>query len=359
LGKPCGASKQHSNGSWVAIRPCTSHNGGREIYCNPFPILDDTMSDEEHHPEDAERLLAQTVTNLLPLYRCGDMDAPENVMCSYPDTRRITRALATLIDLVLPGRMSPGNSVDPDEVGVYLMRRLSRAWRLLRPEIRKAIPYRWRGQAAQTEGPPEPIDAHTESQRVMRAFLDRLADVRKLVIEDIRAAYAGDPAALTYTEVQLAYPGVLAIASHRLAHELYRLDVPIIPRIMSEWTHAHTGVDIHPGARIGHGLFIDHATGVVIGETCVIGNNVKIYQGVTLGARSFPLDEHGNPIKHVQRHPTVEDEVIIYANATILGGDTVIGRASTIGGNVFLMESVPPMSFVTMNHPELRIKTRQ
>jgi len=158
--------------------------------------------------------------------------------------------------------------------------------------------------------------------------------------------------------VQLAYPGVLAITSHRLAHELYLLDVPIVPRIMSEWTHSVTGVDIHPGARIGHGFFIDHATGVVIGETTRIGNHVKIYQGVTLGARSFPLDENGHPIKHIQRHPTVENDVVIYANATILGGDTVIGQGSTIGGNVFLMESVPPNSFVMSEHPELRIKQR-
>jgi serine O-acetyltransferase len=125
---------------------------------------------------------------------------------------------------------------------------------------------------------------------------------------------------------------------------------------MSEWTHSKTGVDIHPGAQIGHGFFIDHATGVVIGETTIIGDRVKIYQGVTLGARSFPLDEHGFPIKHIKRHPTVEDDVIIYAHATILGGNTVIGKGSTIGGNVFLMDSVPPNSFVAAKHPELHIK---
>jgi serine O-acetyltransferase len=127
---------------------------------------------------------------------------------------------------------------------------------------------------------------------------------------------------------------------------------------MSEWTHARTGVDIHPGAQIGHGFFIDHATGVVIGETCEIGHRVKIYQGVTLGARSFSLDEHGQPVKHIKRHPTVEDNVVIYANTTILGGETVIGKGSTIGANVFLMESVPPNSWVISKHPELHIKTQ-
>jgi serine O-acetyltransferase len=179
-----------------------------------------------------------------------------------------------------------------------------------------------------------------------------------MLIEDVRAAYNGDPAALSFAEVKLAYPGVMAVAAHRLAHELYRLEVPIMPRIMSEHIHGMTGIDIHPGAQIGHGFFIDHGTGVVIGETCRIGNHVKLYQGVTLGAKSFPLDEAGNPIKHIQRHPTVSSGVVIYANATILGGDTVIGENSTIGGNVFLMQSVPPDSVVTRTADGLSIKTR-
>jgi len=201
------------------------------------------------------------------------------------------------------------------------------------------------------------MDGHTKKEdvkaasfAVMAKFLERLPHVRELLVDDVQAAYDGDPAALTFAEVKLAYPGLLAITSHRLAHELYSLDVPIIPRIMSEWIHSQTGVDINPGARIGRAFFIDHATGVVIGETAEIGDNVKLYQGVTLGARSFPLDENGKPIKHIKRHPTVENNVVIYANATILGGDTVIGEGTTIGGNVFLMESVPPKHFVTSAH---------
>jgi len=138
----------------------------------------------------------------------------------------------------------------------------------------------------------------------------------------------------------------MAIVSHRISHELYKLNVPLIPRIMSEWTHQETGIDIHPGARIGQGFFIDHGTGVVIGETSVIGKNVKLYQGVTIGAKSFPLDENGNPIKNIQRHPTLEDDVVVYSNASILGGDTVIGAGSTVAGNVFLMKSVPAGSLV-------------
>jgi len=177
-----------------------------------------------------------------------------------------------------------------------------------------------------------------------------------MITEDTRAAYEGDPAALSFAEVQIAYPGLLAVVSHRIAHELYRQEVPIVPRVMSEWIHTKTGIDIHPGARIGHGFFIDHGTGVVIGETTEIGNRVKVYQGVTLGARSFPLDENGMPIKHIKRHPTVEEDVVIYSNASILGGDTVIGKGSTIGGNVFLMDSVPPHSVVAAIHPEPKVK---
>jgi serine O-acetyltransferase len=185
----------------------------------------------------------------------------------------------------------------------------------------------------------------------MSAFYDRLAHVRKMLIEDVRAAYEGDPAALTFAEVQLAYPGLLAIGSHRLAHELYRLDVPIVPRIMSEWTHAQTGIDINPGAQIGHGFFIDHGTGVVIGETTDIGRRVRLYQGVTLGALSLSK-ANTVALRGHKRHPTIEDDVIIYAGATILGGETVIGRGAVIGGNCWITRSVKPgakVSFLDTN----------
>jgi len=236
------------------------------------------------------------------------------------------------------------------------MRRLSQAWRLLLHEIERAMPFIWIGEAGRIEGCSEIKDPEARAVCIMSEFYKRLSHVRRLVSEDVRAAYRGDPAALSYAEVQVAYPGLLAVVSHRLAHELYMLEVPIVPRVMSEWIHSKTGIDMHPGARIGHGFFMDHGTGIVIGETAVIGNRVKLYQGVTLGAKSFTLDENGNPVKHIKRHPTVEDDVVIYANASILGGDTVIGAGSTIGANVFLMESVPPNSIVSANHPELRIK---
>lgn len=305
-----------------------------------------------------ERGLCEAVASLRPLYSEKGEDRADSLLDSYPNPGPITEALRIFVDTMFPGKMSPGK-IDTDELGIFLTRRISQGWRLLRPEIERAIQFRWLGEAARAEGAPEPIDTKEAARAIMQKYLKQLAHVRALLIEDVKAAYEGDPAALTFAEVQLAYPGVLAITSHRLAHELYKLEVPIVPRIMSEWTHSKTGVDIHPGAQIGHGFFIDHATGVVIGETTHIGNHVKIYQGVTLGARSFPMDKDGHPIKHVKRHPSVEDHVVIYANATILGGDTVIGAGSTIGGNVFLMESVPPNSFVANEHPELRIKPRK
>jgi serine O-acetyltransferase len=196
------------------------------------------------------------------------------------------------------------------------------------------------------------VDENTEKKCEMRAegitrkFLERLPDVMLLLGEDVRAAYEGDPAAKSPGETILCYPGVFAITNHRVAHELYVLGVPVIPRIISEDAHSITGIDIHPGARIGRKFFIDHGTGVVIGETTIIGDRVRLYQGVTLGAKSFPLDEQGNPMKGIDRHPIIEDDVIIYAGATILGRIT-IGKRSVIGGNVWLTESVPPDSSIS------------
>jgi serine O-acetyltransferase len=195
---------------------------------------------------------------------------------------------------------------------------------------------------------------------VAEAFMKKLPEIRKTLQEDISAAYDGDPAAMSKIEVAMAYPGLFAITVHRVAHVLYSLNVPLLPRVMSEYAHSKTGIDIHPGASIGERFFIDHGTGVVIGETCVIGRNVKIYQGVTLGALSFPKDEKtGILVKGIKRHPNVEDNVVIYAGATILGGDTVIGHDSEIGGNVWLMQSIPPFSRVYNKPPAPTIRQRQ
>ena len=178
-------------------------------------------------------------------------------------------------------------------------------------------------------------------------YLQRLPNIQAQLQKDVQAAYDGDPAATNLEEIILSYPGIYAITVHRLAHEFYKMGLILIARIMSEHAHSSTGIDIHPGAQIGESFFIDHGTGVVIGETCVIGNNVKLYQGVTLGALSFPKDEKGKLIRGNRRHPTIEDDVTIYAGATILGGDTVIEQGSVIGGNVWLTEGVPPFSKVT------------
>lgn len=175
---------------------------------------------------------------------------------------------------------------------------------------------------------------------IAASFISKLPEIRRILATDVEAAYYGDPAATCFGEIICCYPIIRAITNYRIAHELYMLNVPLIPRIITEMAHSETGIDIHPGAQIGHHFTIDHGTGVVIGATCIIGNNVKLYQGVTLGAKSFPLDENGNPIKGIARHPILEDDVIVYSNATILGRIT-IGKGATIGGNIWVTDSVP------------------
>lgn len=189
-------------------------------------------------------------------------------------------------------------------------------------------------------------------------FLALLPKIRDVLKTDAQASYDGDPACKNLDEVTLCYPGFTAVTVFRLAHELHKLQVPFIPRMMTEWVHGETGVDIHPGATIGRHFFIDHGTGVVIGETCEIGEHVKIYQGVTLGALSFPKDDNGELVRGTKRHPTLEDNVVIYANATVLGGKTIVGHDSVIGSSVWLTESVDPFTTVVMEKPRLRIRNQ-
>jgi serine O-acetyltransferase len=217
---------------------------------------------------------------------------------------------------------------------------LDAALRTLEEQIHRALDF-----AGTDQGSAERAAAMT------RSFAARLPAVRALLATDVRAAYEGDPAATSPDEAILCYPGFTAVLYHRVAHELHALGVPLLPRVISEEAHAATGIDIHPGARIGPSFFIDHGTGVVIGETSVIGERVRLYQGVTLGAKSFPLDAAGRPVKGVDRHPIVEDDVVIYAGATILGRVT-IGRGSSIGGNVWLTRSVPPGSRITQGQSQ-------
>lgn len=198
-------------------------------------------------------------------------------------------------------------------------------------------------------------ECNEKGHEISLKTLERVPLIRKTLATDVRAAYDGDPAAKSYDEIIFSYPGIFAITVYRVAHVLHAFEVPLLPRIMTEYAHSKTGIDIHPGARIGKSFVIDHGTGVVIGETTKIGNNVRLYQGVTLGALSLPKDA-GEKLRGKKRHPTIEDDVIIYSGTTILGGDTIIGARSVIGGNVWIVESVPPDSRVMMEKPGLIIK---
>ncbi len=201
------------------------------------------------------------------------------------------------------------------------------------------------------------IDFEALAQQKTIELLTKLPELRYMLERDAESAFVGDPAAKSHHEIVFCYPGMEAVTIYRIAHQLLLLGVPLIPRMMTEYAHSKTGIDIHPGARIGPGFFIDHGTGVVIGETCDIGKNVKLYQGVTLGALSFPRDAAGNIIRGMKRHPTLEDDVVVYANATILGGDSVIGHHAVVGSSVWLTHGVEPYTVVTLEKPSLRIKS--
>ncbi|HEX7376268.1 MAG TPA: serine O-acetyltransferase EpsC [Pirellulales bacterium] len=219
-------------------------------------------------------------------------------------------------------------------------------------QIGRALRHEANGSPRCEEG----VDYEALGQAKAIQFLETLPDLRHLLALDARAAFDGDPAVRCPDEVVFCYPGFEAVTVYRLAHLLWNLEVPLIPRMMTEWAHSKTGIDIHPGARIGRYFFIDHGTGVVIGETCEIGEHVKLYQGVTLGAVSFATDGEGNLVRGTKRHPTIEDRVVIYANATVLGGNTVIGHDSVIGSNVWLTRSVGPRTTVVLEKPKLRMR---
>ncbi len=267
-------------------------------------------------------------------------------LASYPGERivlpsrdAVGRVVEDLRAVLFPGYFGT-NDLDYESLQYFVGARLARALRGLEAEVRRGVAFVERHDF-ETCGHCAEFAAH-----VSKAFLGRVPAIRELAHSDIDAAYAGDPALRHRDEAIFAYPGALAVTNQRIAHELHLLGVPLIPRIMTECAHGATGIDIHPGASIGRDFFIDHGTGVVIGETAIIGNRVRVYQGVTLGAKSFPLNDQGQPIKGIPRHPIVEDDVVIYAGATILGRIT-IGKGSSIGGNVWLTRDVPPGSRVT------------
>lgn len=257
-----------------------------------------------------------------------------------PSQEALVRVVEDLRSVLFPGYYGSLEFAE-DSVRSFVGVTLERVRRVLHDQIRRGLCF-----ACDEANPARCPQCDERAAALARTFFSRLPEVRRLLATDVQAAYQGDPAATSPDETIICYPGILAVTNHRLAHELYRLEVPILPRIISEHAHSITGIDIHPGANIGEEFFIDHGTGVVIGETCVIGSRVRIYQGVTLGAKSFPLDEYGNPVKGTSRHPIVEDDVVIYGGATILGRVT-IGKGSVIGGNVWLTRSTAPGSKIT------------
>jgi serine O-acetyltransferase len=261
---------------------------------------------------------------------------------NLPSKRAVGQICEDLLQLLFPG-FHDDDAIQPGQVRELIGNRLSSVALRLEEQVRRSVRI---GNPLKPTGKTPPI---------LRSFCEAIPSVRELLATDIEAAFNGDPATLHREEIILSYPCIEAIAIQRLAHVLHVAGAPLVPRMMTEWAHGRTGIDIHPGAKIGTHFFIDHGTGVVVGETCRIGNHVKIYHGVTLGARSFAKDENGNVLKGGKRHPDVGDRVVIYPNSTILGGKTLIGEGSTIGANVFLMHSVPANSLVLHEEKSLTI----
>lgn len=284
---------------------------------------------------DIDRICAR-LSDARTRWRAAHRRNAEHGAVGFPSRYDLTKILGSLCGALFPLRLGPTFIRAENEerfVAETLQTALSRIYGQIRLELAYSMP----------EAGTHDIDA--EAARIISCFAERLPDIRELLDRDVEAAFAGDPAARSVDEILICYPGLVAIIHHRLAHLLHGLGAPLVARIIAEIANSATGIDIHPGARIGHSFFIDHGTGVVIGETAIVGDRVRLYQAVTLGARGFPADEDGALRRGLARHPIIEDDVVIYAGATLLGRITV-GRGSIIGGNVWLTESVPPESFV-------------
>ena len=301
------------------------------------------MADDGLTNERIDKLVAE----ISDTYR-GDSGINFIDASNLPVRKQIAEILDLLMDVLFPG-YTGRRRVTKSNINFIVGDILSQLSGDLKGQIQRAYCYQARVECQRQ------CECEQAAEEAMLGLLGKLPEIRELLKGDVAAAYDGDPAAKSYEEIVISYPCITAIATHRVAHELYKKKVPLIPRLMCEYAHSRTGIDIHPGAEIGSNFFIDHGTGVVIGETAIIGNNVKIYQGTTLGALSFPKDERGRVIKGGKRHPTIEDNVTIYAEATILG-DVTIGEGSVIGGNVWVRESVPAGVTVSMSRPELVYK---
>jgi len=291
-----------------------------------------------------EKVLNEVARQILASYeRVGGQNSSDAL--NLPSKRAVGSICEDLLQLLFPG-FHDEEAIHKSSLPVLTRHRLKNLFSEISDEVCKSL---------RTDDPACPTE---RAEKITTLFCQQIPEVRELLHTDIDAAYEGDPAALSHEEIILSYPCIEAIAIQRLAHLLYKQEVPMLPRMMTEWAHSRTGMDIHPGATIGTHFFIDHGTGVVIGETCVIGHHVKLYHGVTLGARSFAKDGSGLIVKGGKRHPNVGSHVTIYPNSTILGGETLIGDHSTIGANVFLLHSVPANSLVVYEEKQLAIRDK-
>lgn len=322
----------------LKTEPCSNQQCGAEQCASKEP--GPAAGIRAQLPEVVDRIVAT----------CETRNCFEHVEAEpLPSRRRAIAILESCREIIFPGYFG-SQGIDRINLKYRVGLEVSELFDRLASEIANAIRHECTRHGH--------ICRHCEEAGQDKAllFLQRLPELRAVLASDVQAAYQGDPAAAGYDEIIFSYPGLHAITIYRIANELYRLEVPILPRIMTEHAHSITGIDIHPGARIGESFFIDHGTGVVIGQTAVLGKRVKLYQGVTLGALAFRRDEAGELDRHTKRHPTLEDDVTVYAGSTILGGDTVIGARSVIGGNIWLTNSVPPDTKVVLNPPELVYK---
>lgn len=284
-------------------------------------------------PESYTHLLKQTVEELSDTAKMKGLFHQHRHGDPLPSAAALEEIISLCRAVLFPGYYGK-STLNAVTVRYHIGMEVERLFSLLTAQIQAGLCFSQQDDCASC------IDYHTKAEAIAATLISMLPQVRRTLATDVEAAYLGDPAAQNYGEVISCYPAIRALTCYRIAHELYRLDVPLIPRIITELAHSETGIDIHPGAQIGEYFTIDHGTGVVIGATCIIGRNVKLYQGVTLGAKSFPLDQHGNPIKNNPRHPILEDNVIVYSNATILGRIT-IGHDSVVGANKWVTHDVP------------------
>ena len=306
------------------------------------------MSEASTKIDKLHQIALQVVEN-----QCLPEQAKNRTVASgTPDGNELASLVMLLKDIVFPG-FRPSRQLEKGEVVGHVHQRMLQ----LRDQLGRLFDWSIKQSGcSKTDGLE--VDDDICADELMSEFLQSLPEVAAQLNRDVKAAYEGDPACKSFQEIVICYPGFLAIMVHRFAHQLYSDGAPLLPRMLSEWVHGETGIDIHPGAKIGESFFIDHGTGVVIGETCVIGDHVKIYQGVTLGALSFPLDAEGQVVRDSKRHPTIEDGVVIYANATVLGGDTIVGKGSVVGSSVWLTNSVDPNTTVVMEKPKLRMRNQ-